>query len=76
MINPTGSAGYAKTFRIVFAALGDRNHVVTECIKLMVIDFDLEAGYDYLLAEYDFIDGSRTVALGASYGGYMVSSSL
>ena len=30
-------------------------------------------GYDFLLEEYDFIDGNRTVALGASYGGYMVS---
>ena len=38
-----------------------------------MIDFDLEAGYDYLLERYDFIDENRTVALGASYGGYMVS---
>jgi dipeptidyl aminopeptidase/acylaminoacyl peptidase len=44
--------------------------------KLIVIDFDLEAGYDYLLAEYDFIDGNRTVALGSSYGGYLVPLAL
>lgn len=35
-------------------------------------DFDLEAGYDYLLNRYEFIDAEKTVALGASYGGYMV----
>jgi dipeptidyl aminopeptidase/acylaminoacyl peptidase len=32
----------------------------------------LEAGYDYLLDQYEFIDANRTVALGAPYGGYMV----
>jgi len=37
-------------------------------------DFDLEAGYEYLLKEYEFIDPERTVALGGSYGGYMVRS--
>jgi len=35
-------------------------------------DYDLEAGYDFILEHYDFIDGDRTVALGGSYGGYMV----
>ena len=38
----------------------------------LMVDFDLEAGYEYLLETYDFIDAERTVALGASYGGYMV----
>ena len=38
----------------------------------LIVDFDLEAGYEYLLDTYDFIDAERTVALGASYGGYMV----
>jgi len=42
---------------------------------LTEIDFDLEAGYDYILEKYKFIDGRRTVALGASFGGYMVSYS-
>src|SRR5579859_2824863 len=37
-----------------------------------MVDWDLEAGYEYLLNEYEFIDPDRTVALGASYGGYMV----
>jgi dipeptidyl aminopeptidase/acylaminoacyl peptidase len=37
-----------------------------------MVDYDLEAGYDWLLEKYEFIDKERTVALGASYGGYMV----
>jgi hypothetical protein len=41
---------------------------------VLIVDWDLEAGYDYLLKEYEFIDPERTVALGASYGGYMVIS--
>ena len=38
----------------------------------LMIDYDLEAGFDYILERYGFIDGDRAVALGASYGGYMV----
>ena len=41
---------------------------------MLIVDWDLEAAYDYLLKEYEFIDPERTVALGASYGGYMVIS--
>jgi dipeptidyl aminopeptidase/acylaminoacyl peptidase len=41
---------------------------------LVDVDWDLEAGYEYLLTTYGFIDPERTVALGASYGGYMVES--
>ena len=40
-----------------------------------MIDFDLEAGYEFLLEKYEFIDKNRTVALGGSYGGYMVQHS-
>lgn len=49
-------------------------YVSFECgIKMgLIVDWDLEAGYEYLLNEYEFIDPERTVALGASYGGYMV----
>jgi len=43
-------------------------------LGMLIIDWDLEAGYNYLLKEYEFIDAERTVALGASYGGYMVIS--
>ena len=39
-------------------------------------DIDLEKGYHYLLNHYDFIDEDRTVALGGSYGGYMVVQSI
>ena len=32
---------------------------------------DIMKGTDYLLANFSFLDASRTAALGASYGGYM-----
>ena len=34
---------------------------------------DLQKGWAHALAKYDFLDGSRACALGASYGGYMVN---
>ena len=34
---------------------------------------DLMKGLDHVIATYDFVDGSRVCALGASYGGYMVN---
>lgn len=34
---------------------------------------DLMKGLDAVLAKYAFLDGSRVVALGASYGGYMIN---
>ncbi len=34
---------------------------------------DLMKGLDHALAGYDFLDGERVAALGASYGGYMVN---
>src|SRR5262245_24563946 len=33
---------------------------------------DLMKGLDYALANYSWLDGTRTAALGASYGGYMI----
>ncbi len=33
---------------------------------------DLMKGLDAALAKYEFLDGSRVAALGASYGGYMI----
>jgi dipeptidyl aminopeptidase/acylaminoacyl peptidase len=33
---------------------------------------DLKKGWAYALATYDFLDGTRAAALGASYGGYMI----
>lgn len=34
---------------------------------------DLQKGWKYALAHYDFLDGANACALGASYGGYMVN---
>ena len=82
-INPTGSTGYGQNFTDAIQGnwgtlpctslplLTDPSFCVSVRLGLTV-DWDLEAGYDYLLNEYKFIDPDRTVALGASYGGYMV----
>jgi dipeptidyl aminopeptidase/acylaminoacyl peptidase len=43
---------------------------------MLTLDLDLEAGYHHLLNRYSFIDKNRTVALGMSFGGYMVSTRL
>jgi len=34
---------------------------------------DLMKGLDHALATYDYLDGQRVAALGASYGGYMIN---
>ncbi len=34
---------------------------------------DLQKGWAHALAKYDFLDGSKACALGASYGGYMIN---
>ncbi len=34
---------------------------------------DLQKGWEAALAKFDFLDGKRACALGASYGGYMVN---
>lgn len=34
---------------------------------------DLQKGWKHALASYDFLDGDRAAALGASYGGYMIN---
>jgi dipeptidyl aminopeptidase/acylaminoacyl peptidase len=34
---------------------------------------DLQKGWAHALAHYDFLDGTRACALGASYGGYMIN---
>lgn len=34
---------------------------------------DLQRGLDFAVANFDFLDGDRVCALGASYGGYMVN---
>ncbi|KAI8452254.1 dipeptidyl aminopeptidase V [Phakopsora pachyrhizi] len=62
MINPTGSTGYGQKFTdSINQNWGGKPYK------------DLVAGYEYLLENYPEIDKSRTAALGASYGGYMVN---
>ena len=34
---------------------------------------DLQKGWKHALAKYDYLDGSKAAALGASYGGYMMN---
>lgn len=35
--------------------------------------YDLNTGLDFIIGNFSFIDGSRQVALGASYGGWMIN---
>ncbi len=62
MIDFHGSTGYGQAF--TDAISGDWGG------KPLV---DLQKGWDAVLAKYDFLDGERACALGASYGGYMVN---
>lgn len=62
MINPRGSTGYGQKFtEEISGDWGGRAYN------------DLLAGLDYVQATYPFIDKTRTCAMGASYGGYMVN---
>ncbi len=61
-INPRGSAGYGSEFREqVSRDYGGR------CYR------DLMAGLDYVLENYEFVDGERLAAIGGSFGGYSVN---
>ena len=57
-----GSTGYGQAF--TDAIRGDWGGKPFE---------DLMKGLDHVLATYDYVDGSRMGALGASYGGWMVN---
>ncbi|MCI0749479.1 MAG: S9 family peptidase, partial [Nevskiales bacterium] len=57
-----GSTGYGQTFTDSIS--GDWGGKPLE---------DLQKGWAYALKTYDFLDGSRACALGASYGGYLVN---
>ncbi|MDN5864082.1 MAG: S9 family peptidase [Gammaproteobacteria bacterium] len=60
-INFHGSVGYGQAFTdSISQHWGDRPLE------------DLKKGWAAALAKFDFLDGSRACALGASYGGYMV----
>ncbi|MEO8670015.1 MAG: S9 family peptidase [Tahibacter sp.] len=60
-VNFHGSTGYGQAF--TDAISGDWGGRPLE---------DLQKGWAAALAKYDFLDGNRACALGASYGGYMV----
>ena len=60
--NPTGSTGYGQDFTDgITKQWGGRPYQ------------DLVKGFEYIKANMSFVDTSRAVALGASYGGYMMA---
>jgi dipeptidyl aminopeptidase/acylaminoacyl peptidase len=62
MVDFHGSTGYGQAFTDAISRhWGDRPLE------------DLQKGWAAALAKYDFLDGDRACALGASYGGYMVN---
>jgi dipeptidyl aminopeptidase/acylaminoacyl peptidase len=62
MVDFHGSTGYGQTFTdSISGHWGDRPLE------------DLQKGWSAALKKYDFLDGGRACALGASYGGYMVN---
>ncbi len=62
MIDFHGSTGYGQAF--TDSITGDWGGKPLE---------DLKLGLDAALEKYDFLDGDRSCALGASYGGYMIN---
>ena len=60
--NPTGSTGYGQDF----------TDAITEEWGGLPYE-DLVKGFDYIKNELDYVDTDRAVALGASYGGYMMN---
>jgi dipeptidyl aminopeptidase/acylaminoacyl peptidase len=62
MINPRGSTGYGQAF--IDDINGDWGGKAYQ---------DLMLGLDYAQAKYPYLDKTRTCAMGASFGGYMVN---
>ena len=60
--NPTGSTGYGQAFCDNIASNWGGSPYK-----------DLVAGFEYIRKEMPFVDTNRAVALGASYGGYMIN---
>lgn len=60
--NPTGSTSYGQAF--VDAIQGQWGGLPYE---------DLALGFDWIKKNLDYVDTSRSVGLGASYGGYMMN---
>jgi dipeptidyl aminopeptidase/acylaminoacyl peptidase len=62
MPNPTGSTGYGQEFTDrIQCEWGGRPYI------------DLEKCWEYIRDNYPYVDVENGVALGASYGGYMIS---
>ncbi|GAB1310120.1 Dipeptidyl-peptidase V [Madurella fahalii] len=60
--NPTGSTGYGMALQDgIRGQWGGRPYE------------DLERCWEYVVKEMEFVDAERAVALGASYGGYMIN---
>ncbi|KAA8642264.1 hypothetical protein EYZ11_006660 [Aspergillus tanneri] len=60
--NPTGSTGYGQAFTDgIRGCWGGRPYI------------DLEKGFEYIEKNLEYVDVTRAVALGASYGGYMMN---
>ncbi|KAH8689111.1 dipeptidyl aminopeptidases-like protein [Talaromyces proteolyticus] len=60
--NPTGSTGYGQEFTdAIQGSWGGLPYL------------DLERGFDYIKQNLKYVDTDRAVALGASYGGYMMN---
>ncbi len=60
--NPTGSTGYGQKF----------TDAIRESWGGLPYE-DLVKGFEYIESELEFVDTCRAVALGASYGGYMIN---
>lgn len=60
--NPTGSTGYGQSF----------TNAIKESWGGLPYQ-DLVSGFAYIKESMDYIDTNRAVALGASYGGYMMN---
>lgn len=60
--NPTGSTGYGQPFTDAIRNNWGGSPYI-----------DLEKGFEHIESHLDFVDTSRAVALGASYGGYMMN---
>ena len=59
--NPRGSSGYDEDFRDIRYAYGERDYL------------DLMEVVDFILENFDFIDGDRLGVTGGSYGGFMTN---
>ncbi len=59
--NPRGSTGYSQEFKDIRGRYGDRDYR------------DLMEAVDYVLKNYNFIDGDRLGVTGGSYGGFMTN---